>query len=93
VNRDVCNQWTEDLPALLQGYSPDDIFNADESGLFYYKCLPNKTFALKGDDCSGGKHSKERATVLLCANMSGTEKLPILLIGKSKKPRCFAGKR
>ena len=42
-----------------------------------------------GDRCIGGKKSKERMTVLVCANMSGTEKLPLLVIGKSAKPRCF----
>ncbi|GBM81587.1 Tigger transposable element-derived protein 6 [Araneus ventricosus] len=36
------------------------------------------------------KQSKLRVTVLLAANQSGKEKLPPLLIGRSKKPRCFA---
>lgn len=90
VDNAVCNKWTNDLSTLLDGYSPDDIFNADETGLFY-QCLPNKTFAFKGDSCNGGKNSKVRVTVLLCANMSGTEKLPALVIGKSKRPRCFKG--
>jgi len=76
------------LPKLIENYSPDDIFNVDEKGLFF-KCLPEKTFIFKGQSCSGGKHSKERVTLLLRANMSGTEKLRPLLIGKSKKPRCF----
>ena len=35
--------------------------------------------------------SKERVTILVCANMSGSEKLPLLAIGKFKKPRCFRG--
>lgn len=33
--------------------------------------------------------SKERLTVLLACNMDGSEKLPPLVIGKSKKPRAF----
>lgn len=37
----------------------------------------------------GGKLSKQRVTVLLGANLSGTEKRKLLVIGKSKKPRCF----
>lgn len=32
-------------------------------------------------------------TVLLCCNMSGTEKLTPLVIGKSKSPRCFKSVR
>ena len=66
----VCNQQTKDLPTLQQNYLAEDIFNVDETGLFY-KCLPNRTFILKGEESHGGKMSKERVTVLLCANMSG----------------------
>ncbi|XP_067686985.1 tigger transposable element-derived protein 6-like [Haliotis asinina] len=68
------------------------IFNADETGLFY-KLVPQRTLHLKGDKCHGGKKSKERITVLTAANMSGTEKLKLLVIGKSEKPRCFKNVR
>ena len=37
------------------------------------------------------KKSKERVTLLVCANMSGTEKCPLLVIGKFQRPRCFSG--
>ena len=43
---------------------------------------------VKGDDCAGGKRSKERITVALCASMTG-EKLIPLVIAKSNNPRCF----
>ena len=33
--------------------------------------------------------SKERLTVMVAANMDESEKLPLMVIGKSKKPRCF----
>jgi hypothetical protein len=42
-----------------------------------------------GEKCIGGKKSKERITVLVGSNASGTEKLPLMVIGKSKNPRCF----
>ncbi|XP_051170921.1 tigger transposable element-derived protein 6-like [Leptopilina boulardi] len=89
-DQDVCNEWTENLPTLLKEYDANNIYNADETALFF-KCLPNKTFTFRGEDCCGGKQSKERLTVLHCANMTGTNKLPLLIIGKSKKPRCFKG--
>jgi hypothetical protein len=88
VDTEKCDAWKSELPTLLKNYRPEDTFNADETGLFF-KCLPNKTLALKNDDCHGGKQSKERITVLLCTNMTGTEKLTPLVIGKSKKLRCF----
>lgn len=91
VDPSVCDDWQTMLPPMLEEYSPDDVYNADETGLFF-KCLPDRTFAFKGQSCHGGKQSKERITVLPCANMSGTDKLPLLIIGKSMKPRCFKGK-
>lgn len=51
--------------------------------------MPDKTMAFKNDPCFGGKRSKDRLTVLLGANITGKEKLPVLVIGKYKNPRCF----
>ena len=65
-----------------------DVFNADETGLFYL-CLPDKTLSFKGQQCSGGKQSKERITVRVACSSNGSEKLPLFVIGKSIKPRCF----
>lgn len=89
VNKsDVSNWLQEEWPLIKSGYQPDDIFNADETALFY-KLTPDKTFKFKGEKCVGGKHSKVRLTVLLCSNMTGTEKRKLLVIGKSRNPRCF----
>lgn len=72
--------------------TPDAIFNADETGLFW-KMLPNKTLVHAGEATAPGrKISKERVTVLLCANSSGTKRIKPLLIGKAKKPRSFRNK-
>ena len=55
VDHTVTNAWKQhDLPSLLNEYGEDDIFNADETGIFY-KCLPDKSLALKGGRCTGGK--------------------------------------
>ena len=52
----------------------DQIFNADETGL-YWKCLPTKTLAFtKERSAPGHKSSKERLTVMCCANASGSYK-------------------
>ncbi|GBN19115.1 hypothetical protein AVEN_40483-1 [Araneus ventricosus] len=69
------------IPEILQEFSPQNIFNADETGLFF-KCLPIKTLAFKGDKCFRGEKSKQRITVLLYANMTGEEKLKMLVTGK-----------
>jgi hypothetical protein len=80
--------WLESLPSLLEGYEPRDVFNADETGLFF-NVLPDRTLAYKGETCHGGKHSKDRLTVLLCVNSDGSDKQVPIVIGKSSKPRCF----
>lgn len=88
VDDGVCTQWKDKLAELCAGYEPDNVYNADETGLFF-KCLPDKTLSFKGDKCHGGKNSKHRLTVMLGANCTGTHKLKPLVIGKAKKPRCF----
>ena len=42
-----------------------------------------------GERCSVGKKSKERVTVLVGSNASGSQKIPLFMIGKSKNPRPF----
>jgi hypothetical protein len=75
VSPDVVDSWNKRLSILIgEGYSLKDIFNADEAG-FFHNLLPNRTLHVKGEACHGGKMSKERFTVLLCAHSDGSEKL------------------
>ena len=76
------------LPQLLLEYIPENIYNADEIGL-YYRATPDSSLCYKYEQLSGSKRAKERITILLCANMTGKDKLKLLMISKSKKPRCF----
>ena len=61
--------------------------NMDETGVFF-RALPDKTLVVNGQDCKGGKRSKERITVVMCCNMDGQFVKP-LVIGKTERPRCF----
>ncbi|GFU71750.1 transposable element Tc1 transposase [Trichonephila clavipes] len=90
VDINVCSKWQNSLSDLIKECEPRNIFNSDETG-FFFKCLPEKTFTFKKEKCHGGKHSKERLTILLTVNMDGSEKITSLVIGKSAKPRCFKG--
>ena len=70
--------WKEThLPTIFSRYKLKNIFNADEFGLFF-KVLPNKTLELKGEKCTGGKHSKVSLTGMSVAYATG-EKLPLLV--------------
>nr|XP_026498686.1 tigger transposable element-derived protein 4-like [Vanessa tameamea] len=88
VDKGAVEDWmTQKWPTLCEGYTPDDIFNADETGLFY-NMTPDRTLKFKGENYSGGKMSETRLTIMVAANMTGSCK-KFLVIGKSKKPRCF----
>ena len=85
----AADQWKSDiLPDLLREYTPCDIYNADETGI-YFRAVPDGTLSFSTDRLSGRKKAKERVTALVCANMDGSDKRPLLVIGKSKMPRCF----
>ena len=73
-----------------EGLVPDQIWNADETGL-YWRMTPQSTLAARTDTTAshGHKQAKERVTVLLACNWAGTHKPLPLVIGKSKSPRCF----
>lgn len=89
VDQTIVTDWKNSLlKDVLQRYDPKDVYNLDETGLFF-RLLPEKTLCFKNESCSGGKKSKDRLTVLLGTNMLGTDKLKPVVIGKSAKPRCF----
>lgn len=68
VDYESAAAWMQSLDPILNEYEPKNIFNADETGLFF-KCTPEKTYMFKGDSCFGGKKSKERVTILAAVNM------------------------
>lgn len=81
-----------DIPTIFSTYQPADIFNADETGLFW-RCLPDRTYeeSTRVRNAKGCKKSKDRFTFLAMVNMLGTEKHG-LVIGSSKNPRSFRDK-
>lgn len=85
----AAENWIKNvLPTLIKDYQPRNVFNADETGL-WFRALPDGTFCFRGEAATGSKKAKERLSILFCANSDGSEKLKPLVIGKSKNPRCF----
>jgi hypothetical protein len=78
----------EKLKIITANYERDDIYNLDETALFF-KLQPNKT--LSNGATHGEKINKERVTVALCCNATGTEKLKPIIIHKYMRPHCFSG--
>lgn len=91
VSVDPSAVWHQNvLPYYLNDYHPKNVFNIKETGLLY-RMLPTNTFAFKGETCSIGQLCKDRITLVVGTNMDGSEKLPLLVIGKNKTPHCFKG--
>ena len=81
------------LRTELAQYSISNIFNMDETGLFY-RAIPNRRYLCEGDARQTGRGSKaikakERLTVILCVNATGSCKMTPVVIGSAKQPRCF----
>jgi hypothetical protein len=62
----------EKVLKIIEGYEPKNIYNAEETGLFF-RLPPNITRqSLKEDPCKGGKNSEVRIMVPLACNADGT---------------------
>lgn len=80
-------QRMEQIKLICSRYQVSDIFNMDETGLFY-RLEPNRTLATHR--LSGRKKQKERLTIALTSNADGSIKLPPFVINKFVKPRAFS---
>ena len=58
VSQDMMVSWSETkLPTILKNYELENIFNADEFGLFYQQ-LPSRSLSIKGEECLVAKDRK-----------------------------------
>ena len=64
------------------GYTPDQIFNTDETAL-YWKKLPSKNERRRAP---GFKSSKQRITLHMCSNLSGSLMIKPMIINLSSTP-------
>ena len=58
VDSEAVENWLERLKNIIALHEPSDIFNADETELFF-KCLPNKKFNLTVEKFFNWEKSKE----------------------------------
>lgn len=80
----------KELQELLKRYNAEDQYNVDETGLFW-KAIPNRTLATERQ--RGRKQSKERISIIVACNATGSDKLPLWVIGKAQRPRAFDAAR
>ena len=81
------------LKPLLQKYEPWDIYNVDETSLFF-KSLSDRTMSFDGEQPTGSKltSSKDHLSLMVCANMTGTDKHKPVLVGTAPNPVCLKKK-
>ncbi|KAF1315100.1 Camp-specific 3', partial [Globisporangium splendens] len=92
------------LQATVKQYGPEFVYSLSEARLFY-RLLPAQLDPVRDGESSsahtGGnddgtdenkdssKGNTERVLVLVCANGTGTHKIPLLVVGKHARPTCF----
>ena len=87
VQGSTIDSWKERLPEIVSGYTKENIYNVDETRVFW-RALPSKGFGEKGKGCKGGKQSKHRITVAFFVSAAGVKEKPIF-IWKPANPRCL----
>ncbi len=81
----------DDFYAIIAQYDPENVYNMDETGLFFC-LLPRYNLLMPDEDISttrGKKKSKDWVSLIVCANAVGSHKIPCALIGKPKAPACI----
>ncbi|XP_032875006.1 jerky protein homolog [Amblyraja radiata] len=90
---DAAERYIDEFAKMVSDdkLSPEQIYNADETAL-YWRYIPRKTLTTVDERApSGFKDAKDRVTVLGCANAASTRMLKLAVLGKSQRPRCFKG--
>ncbi|KII71842.1 hypothetical protein RF11_01387 [Thelohanellus kitauei] len=84
ADNESVEKWkTTKIHTFLENFYAHDIYNADETGL-YYRATPDGSFWYTHIPLSGYKKAMDRITVLCCTDMSGNDEnddiLPVHII-------------
>ncbi|XP_065265437.1 tigger transposable element-derived protein 1-like [Emys orbicularis] len=93
ANEEAAKAYPEQLKKIIEekDYLPEQVFNADETGLFWKK-MPNRTYISKSErQAPGFKAAKDCVIVLFCGNAAGHLIKPGLLY-RAANPRALKDK-
>lgn len=85
----VATQAEDEMKAIATiagDYEEDDIYNMDETGLFW-RMVPSR--GLLTSRQPGFKKNKDRISLVFCTNASGSDRFPVWMIRRAKTPRCL----
>lgn len=88
------DKFTSQLKKIfdLKNYTPDQVFNAAETGLFWKK-MPKQTFlSQEEDNMPGSKFSNDKLNLLLCANASGNCMVKPMVVYRTLNPAALRRK-
>lgn len=93
---EAVEQGMEVIREECKKYETQNVFNVHETCLFY-RLMPKRSYLSKGERRktargTEGMTAKDRVTAYVCTNATGTAKVPMSIVGKSKMPRCFRRK-
>ena len=81
ANENIVKHFEKKLLSLIEGYIPSNIYNREETRLFYDLQF-DKTLCYENEKCFGGEKGKMNLTVLFAVNVDGIDKMKPFLIGK-----------
>lgn len=91
ANKKAADEYVQEFGKFIetQGFVSSQIFNCNETGLFWKK-MPKRTYITAEETAlPGHKPMKDRLTLLLCSNATGDFKVKPLLVYHSENPRAF----
>ena len=83
---EACQRTMADIQETIRQYAAEDVYNMDETA-YRWRSVPE--VGLTTSQPRGRKTDKTRITAALCCNATGSDRLPILYIGKAARPTAF----
>ncbi|OOQ89349.1 hypothetical protein PEBR_27544 [Penicillium brasilianum] len=74
------------LRTICGHYQKEDIYNMDETGLYWRRMLNG---GLSTQNQAGRTQDKARITIVVATNATGSDRMPLWLIGIAKTPRAL----
>lgn len=81
------------LQRIVDGYKNEHVYSMGTCSMFY-RILPHRAYITSREGecpqraCKGVK-SKDRLTLYICSNETGSDRLPLTCIGRYENPACF----